>query len=131
MSHAPVPKLLPWRARQSRRNHLGRESPGFITSAAAIAALVTPFNTSLIAVALEKLRLTFGVDTRTSLSLLSAFALASAIALPMGGLLADRFGPRVVMLTGFCIMALGILALLRRYLRMESVLELPRGPRES
>src|SRR5262245_66303614 len=88
--------------RRSRR----RPPIASVTGAAAIASLITPLNTSMVPVALEDVRISLGVDTSTSISLLSAFAFASAIAQPVGGLVADRVGPRTVLLAGFPIMAI-------------------------
>src|SRR5262245_9713842 len=59
-----------------------------VTSVAAIASLITPLNTSMVPVALEDVRTSLGVGTSTAISLLSAFAFASAIAQPVGGLVA-------------------------------------------
>src|SRR5262245_11772946 len=72
--------------------------------AAAIASLITPLNTSMVPVALEDVRISLDVDTSTSISLVSTFAFASAIAQPLGGLAADRIGPRTVIMAGFLMM---------------------------
>src|SRR5262245_145910 len=88
-----------------RRSRRGRPVAK-VTSAAAIASLITPLNTSMVPVALEDVRISLGVDTSTSISLLSAFAFTSAIAQPMAGLVVDRVGPRTVLLAGFPIMAI-------------------------
>src|SRR5262245_48441157 len=98
----PVGKPRPGLSRRSRRGH----PVASVTSAAAIASLITPLNTSMVPVALEDVRISLGVDTSTAISLLSAFAFASAIAQPVGGLVADRVGPRTVLLVGFPIMAI-------------------------
>ena len=100
----PVGTPRPGLSRRSRRGH----PVASVTSAAAIASLITPLNTSMVPVALEDVRISLGVDTSTAISLLSAFAFASAIAQPVGGLVADRVGPRTVLLAGFLIMAIGV-----------------------
>src|SRR5262249_37309112 len=81
---------------------------GPVVGAAAIATLISPLNTSMVAVALEDVRISLGVDASTAVTLLSAFAFASALAHPVGGFFVDRFGPRTTMLAGFLIVAPGV-----------------------
>lgn len=77
----------------------------------ALATLLNPLNTSMIAVALVDLQRSFAVETGASTWLLSAFALTSAIAQPIMGRLAQRFGPGRVLLAGlFIVGATGLAA---------------------
>ncbi len=69
----------------------------------AVATVLNPLNTSMIAVALSELGRVFGVSTSTSTWLVSAFALASAVGHPLAGCLADALGPRRVLVAGLVI----------------------------
>lgn len=76
----------------------------------AIATLLNPLNTSMIAVALVDVQGSFGVGTSDSTWLLSSSALTSALAQPVTGVLADRFGPRRVLLAGLLVVGVSSLA---------------------
>jgi MFS family permease len=69
----------------------------------AVATVLNPLNTSMIAVALSELGRVFGVSASASTWLVSAFALASAVGHPLAGRLADGLGPRRVLVAGLVI----------------------------
>jgi MFS family permease len=70
-----------------------------------LGTLLTPLNSSMVAVALASLQRDFAVGVGTVTWLVSGFYLASAIAQPMTGRLADRLGPRRVFLAGLVLVA--------------------------
>jgi MFS family permease len=70
-----------------------------------LGTLLTPLNSSMVAVALVSLQHDFGVGVGTATWLVSGFYLASAVAQPVTGRLADRLGPRRVFLTGLLLVA--------------------------
>jgi MFS family permease len=65
-----------------------------------LGTLLAPLNSSMVAVALVRLQHDFGIGVGTATWLVSGFYLASAVAQPVTGRLADRLGPRRVFLTG-------------------------------
>jgi MFS family permease len=65
-----------------------------------LGTLLTPLNSSMVAVALVRLQQDFAVGVGTVTWLVSGFYLASAIAQPVTGRLADRLGPRRVFVAG-------------------------------
>jgi MFS family permease len=73
----------------------------------AMAAVLTPLNTSMFPVALPDVQREFSVSARASTWLLTVFALASALAHPLAGYLADRLGPRRVLVAGLVVTGLG------------------------
>lgn len=77
-----------------------RQSARAAVGTVALATALNPLNTSMIAVALSPLQRVFGVSAGASTWLLSAFALASAVGHPLAGRLADRLGPRRVLVAG-------------------------------
>lgn len=80
----------------------------FVTPLLAGSAL-NPINTSLIATALVPIAAAMHVSVAQTAVLVSALYLASAIAQPTGGKLAEEFGPRRIFLAGMiCVLAGGI-----------------------
>jgi MFS family permease len=78
--------------------------------AVAVAAMLSPLNTSMFPVALPELQREFNTSARASTWLLTAFALASrAVGHPLAGHMADRLGPRRVLVAG--LVATGLSAL--------------------
>lgn len=71
----------------------------------ALGVLLNPLNSSLIAVALARLEHAFGLDFAAASWLISAYYLASAIAQPVMGKLADLFGRKRVFLAGLILVA--------------------------
>jgi len=79
-----------------------------------LGTLLTPLNSSMVAVALVRLQHDFTVNVGTVTWLVSGFYLASAVVQPVTGRLADRLGPRRVFLSGLllvgCVCAVAPLA---------------------
>jgi MFS family permease len=71
---------------------------------------LNPLNSSMIAVALDRLQGDFGVTLLTVTWLVNSFYLAAAVAQPLMGRIADRFGPRRVFLAGLVVVTLTGLA---------------------
>ncbi|HET7420829.1 MAG TPA: MFS transporter [Candidatus Dormibacteraeota bacterium] len=71
-----------------------------ILLAIALATILNPLNSSMIAVALVPIHVDFRIDVGTSTWLVSAFYLTGAVAQPLMGRLADLWGARRVFLTG-------------------------------
>jgi MFS family permease len=69
----------------------------------AVAAMLNPLNTSMIPVALPELQREFGTSASASTWRLTGFALASAVGHPLAGYLADRLGPRRVLMAGLVV----------------------------
>jgi MFS family permease len=69
----------------------------------ALGTLLNPLNSSMIAIALVSLQRTFDVGIAASSWLISGFYLSAAVAQPLMGRIADRFGPRRVYLGGLAI----------------------------
>ena len=65
-----------------------------------LGTLLTPLNSSMVAVALARLQQDFSVGVGMVTWLVSGFYLASAVAQPVTGRLADRLGPRRVFVSG-------------------------------
>jgi MFS family permease len=70
-----------------------------------LGTLLTPLNSSMVAVALARLQQDFSVGVGTVTWLVSGFYLASAVAQPVTGRLVDRLGARRVFLTGLVVVA--------------------------
>jgi len=76
-----------------------------------LGTLLNPLNSSMIAVALVRLRDDFGVSLATASWLVSAFYLAAAVGQPLMGRIADLLGHRRVFCAGWLLVALtGVLA---------------------
>ncbi|GAA4673402.1 MFS transporter [Frondihabitans cladoniiphilus] len=65
--------------------------------------LLNPINTTMIAVALAPIQKDLGIGSDQAMWLVSSLYLASAIAQPTMGKLADRFGPKKIFLMGMVI----------------------------
>ncbi|WP_223692268.1 MFS transporter [Leifsonia poae] len=73
-------------------------------------SVLNPINTSLIATALVPIAAGIHVSVGKTAVLVSALYLASAIAQPTGGKLAEEFGPRRVLIVGMlCVLAGGLI----------------------
>lgn len=72
----------------------------------ALATLLNPLNSSMIAVALVPIQAAFRVGIADATWLISGFYLAGAVGQPLMGRLADQFGPRRVFTTGLALAAL-------------------------
>src|SRR5262249_44692576 len=79
----------------------------------AVAAMLSPLNTSMMPIALPGLQRELGASAAASTWLLTVFALVSAVGHPLAGYLADRFGPRRVLVMGLVLSgATGLVAAL-------------------
>ncbi|WP_260981077.1 MFS transporter [Curtobacterium pusillum] len=65
--------------------------------------MLNPINTTMVSVALAPISRDLGIGAAQAIWLVAALYLASAIAQPTMGKLADRFGPKKVFLTGLVI----------------------------
>jgi MFS family permease len=87
--------------------HSARTAVGTV----AVAAMLSPLNTSMFPIALPDLRREFSTSALASTWLLTVFALASAVGHRLAGYLADRLGPRRVLLAGLVVTGLsGLIA---------------------
>ena len=77
-------------------------SPRFVVPVL-IGPVLNPINTTMISVALVPIATDLGVSSATVIWLVAGLYLASAIAQPTMGKLADRFGPRRVYLIGLVV----------------------------
>ncbi|TCU49676.1 MFS transporter [Curtobacterium sp. PhB146] len=68
-----------------------------------VGPLLNPINTTMVSVALTPISRDLGIGAAQAIWLVAALYLASAIAQPTMGKLADRFGPKKVFLTGLVI----------------------------
>ncbi len=71
--------------------------------------MLSPLNTSMFPIALPDLQREFNTSAGASTWLLTVFALASAVGHPLAGYLADRLGPRRVLLAGLVVTGLSAL----------------------
>lgn len=71
---------------------------------------LNPLNSSMIAVALDRLQGDFGVSLLTVTWLVNGFYLAAAVGQPLMGRIADRFGPRRTFLAGLVLITVTGLA---------------------
>jgi hypothetical protein len=106
------PHIMSWthgqRSSTLDRGRSSMTSPGRGTHAGsrvavgaiALASMLTPLNTSMLPVALPHVQREFGTSASASTWLLTVFALGSAVGHPLAGVLADRLGPRRVLIGG-------------------------------
>ena len=80
--------------------------PARLVAAVCLGTLLNPLNSSMIAVALLRLRDDFGVTVTTVSWLISAFYLAAAVCQPLAGRIADQFGARRVFCLGLVLVCL-------------------------
>ncbi|MBO9043077.1 MFS transporter [Curtobacterium flaccumfaciens] len=71
-----------------------------------VGPLLNPINTTMVSVALTPISHDLGIGAAQAIWLVAALYLASAIAQPTMGKLADRFGPKKVFLTGLVIVGI-------------------------
>ena len=71
-----------------------------------IASSVSPFGMVVVVPTLHEVAQRYAVDAGTTQYLISAYLFGLGVAQPVCGSLADRFGRRVVMLTGFAVFAI-------------------------
>lgn len=71
-----------------------------------VGPLLNPINTTMVSVALTPISRDLGIGAAQAIWLVAALYLASAIAQPTMGKLADRFGPKKVFLTGLVIVGI-------------------------
>jgi MFS family permease len=79
--------------------------PRALVGAILLGTLLNPLNSSMIAVALVRLREDFAVTLATASWLVSAFYIAAAVGQPLMGRLADLLGPRRVFCAGWVLVA--------------------------
>jgi MFS family permease len=79
-----------------------------------VGPLLNPINTTMVSVALAPISRDLGIGAAQAIWLVAALYLASAVAQPTMGKLADRFGPKKVFLTGLVIV--GIAGLVPEFL---------------
>ncbi len=91
---------------ESGRSSPARRVPTRISVAVGTGSLLQPLNSSMIAVALVTIGADLGIHSGISW-LISALYLATAVAAPTAGRLADLFGPRRVFFAGLVLVALG------------------------
>jgi EmrB/QacA subfamily drug resistance transporter len=87
-------------------------------------AMLVPLNSTMLAVALPAIMVEFGLDPARVTSIVALYLGAVAITLPVGGSLADRFGPGRMFLVG--ILGFGFASLLAATTGSFLVLELAR-----
>ncbi|QFR95541.1 MFS transporter [Streptomyces tsukubensis] len=94
----------PYRARFPREWKRG--DPGFsgrLTAPLLLGSLLNPLNTTMISTALVSIGHSFGIGAADTAWLISVLYLASAVAQPVLGKLADVIGPRRVFLAGLLV----------------------------
>jgi MFS family permease len=74
-----------------------------IVATVALTTMLSPLNTSMVPVALSELQRALDASPHAVAWLLTVFALASAVGHPVAGAVADRVGPRRVLVTGLAI----------------------------
>src|ERR1700694_4223626 len=92
----PSEQLAPVDNRAAPAQQPGRRLVGAVLAG----SLLNPLNSSMLAVALVLLQDHFRVSLATASWLLSSFSLAAAVAQPLMGRFADRFGARRVFCVG-------------------------------
>src|SRR5262249_32546152 len=103
-----TPQFGRWRSRMKTPSTCPPAFPAVGT--VALAAMLSPLNTSMIPIALPEVQREFGTSASASAWLLTVFALASALGHPLAGYLADRLGSRRVLLTGLVVTGVSGLA---------------------
>jgi len=78
---------------------------GWFLAAVALGTLLSPLNTSMIAVALARPQTAYHLDFTAVSWIVSTFYLASAIAQPAWGKVADLYGRKTVFLVGLTVVA--------------------------
>ncbi|WP_078877197.1 MFS transporter [Streptomyces sp. 150FB] len=76
---------------------------GRLTAPLLIGSLLNPLNTTMISTALVSIGQTFGIGSADTAWLISVLYLASAVAQPVLGKLADALGPRRIFLAGLVV----------------------------
>jgi MFS family permease len=99
----PTPQDTPQTTQTARQAGF---SPKFVM-AASFGSVLNPVNSSIIAVALVSIGRAFGVGAASTVWLVSALYLATAIGQPTMGRLADLLGPRKVYLAGTVLVGFG------------------------
>lgn len=83
---------------------------GAVLVTVALATMLAPLNSTMIAVALPRLMEEFGADLATTGWLVTSYLIAMACLQPVAGKLGDRFGRRPLILAGLIYFALASLA---------------------
>lgn len=83
-----------------------RPVPARLVAAVCLGTLLNPLNSSMIAVALLRLRADFDVTVADASWLISVFYLAAAVCQPLAGRIADQFGARRVFCLGLLVVCL-------------------------
>ncbi len=83
---------------------------GAVLVTVALATMLAPLNSTMIAVALPRLMVEFGADLATSGWLVTSYLITMACLQPVAGKLGDRFGRRPLILGGLIYFALASLA---------------------
>ncbi|MHB1629188.1 MAG: MFS transporter [Bacilli bacterium] len=83
---------------------------GWFLAAVALGTLLNPLNTSMIAVALARLQTVYHLDFTAVSWIVSTFYLASAVAQPAWGKVADLYGRKTVFLVGLVVVAVASIA---------------------
>lgn len=84
-----------------------RAVPRRVVGALVLGTLLNPLNSSMIAVALVQIQRDFAVGVVDATWLISSYYLASAVAQPVTGRLADRLGPRRLFCVGLWLVGIG------------------------
>ncbi|MFZ0214590.1 MAG: MFS transporter [Candidatus Dormiibacterota bacterium] len=88
------------------RQQEGGGTPWRVLAAVMFGTPLNPLNSSMIAVALDRLHLDFQADLLTVSWLVNGFYLAAAVGQPLMGRVADQFGPRRTFCAGLVVVCL-------------------------
>lgn len=105
----PAPRISVTRSaasvpiRDSRPVPRGVRPGARLVATIAIGRILSPLNSSMIAVALVPIATAFGTSTSASTWLVSGFFLAGAVAMPLMGRIADLFGPKRTFVGGLLV----------------------------